>query len=279
VNAEPLISIVTVCLNAEKYLERCITSVISQTYKNVEYIIVDGGSTDGTLEIIEKYGSKITRWISENDRGIYDAMNKGIEMCRGDYIGLLNSDDYYAENALQIIADAICNNDDVDVMYGNTMILRDNGNFLKKYNHANLFDDMVINHSTCFIKSAIYNLHKYDFTLKIAADYGLLLRLMHDGKRFMYIDQTITYYSPYGVSSTPLFCTVIERFKIRSQYSLMFASAKFYKDFISYCDLYYYCKSSKYKEMLKSYKYLHTILCSIKNCIKPLFLKLKKRIY
>ena len=92
---EPKVSIITVCLNSEKTLEQAIQSVISQTYKNIEYIIVDGASTDGTLDIISKYENKITKWVSEKDQGLYYAMNKGIDMATGDIVGIINSDDWY----------------------------------------------------------------------------------------------------------------------------------------------------------------------------------------
>ena len=96
-----LISIITVCLNAVETIETTIRSVLQQTYKNVEYIVIDGGSTDGTLQIIEKYRNDISILISEKDEGIYDAMNKGIELARGDYIGIINADDWYEKDAVE----------------------------------------------------------------------------------------------------------------------------------------------------------------------------------
>src|SRR4051812_44886427 len=93
-----IISLITVTYNSEKYLEACITSVIRQTYKNVQHIIVDGNSTDGTVSIIERYSRHISKWVSEEDNGIYDAINKGMRMATGDIIGLLNSDDELASS-------------------------------------------------------------------------------------------------------------------------------------------------------------------------------------
>ena len=97
------ISIITVVLNGEKTLERTIKSVINQSYKNFEHIVIDGGSTDGTIKILKKYSKKISYWKSEKDKGIYDAMNKGIKKSKGNIIGILNSDDYYLKNALKIV--------------------------------------------------------------------------------------------------------------------------------------------------------------------------------
>jgi glycosyltransferase involved in cell wall biosynthesis len=99
--SEPLVSIITVVFNGERYLEETIKSVINQTYKNIEYIIIDGGSTDNTLNIIKKYEDKIDYWISEKDKGIYDAINKGIKLSRGELIGIINADDYYEIDVLE----------------------------------------------------------------------------------------------------------------------------------------------------------------------------------
>ena len=100
----PLISIITVVYNGEKTIEQTITSVSEQTYKNIEYIIVDGKSTDGTMQIVSKYKGKIAKIICEKDKGIYDAMNKGISLAKGDIIGLLNADDFYEPDAIENIA-------------------------------------------------------------------------------------------------------------------------------------------------------------------------------
>ena len=97
------ISIITVVLNAEKTIERTIKSIINQSYNKYEIIIIDGGSTDGTIDIIKKYKKKISYWISKKDQGIYHAMNKGIKKSSGNIIGILNSDDYYLKNALRTV--------------------------------------------------------------------------------------------------------------------------------------------------------------------------------
>ena len=101
---EPLISVITVVLNNQEYLTKSINSVLKQSYKNFELIIIDGGSTDKTLKILKKNNNKIDFWISEKDKGIYDAINKGIKLSRGSIISILNSDDFYYKNALKIAA-------------------------------------------------------------------------------------------------------------------------------------------------------------------------------
>ena len=100
-----LVSIITVVRNARKTIEQTINSVLSQTYKNIEYIIIDGASTDGTQEVIKKYENQLTYSVSEVDQGLYDAMNKGIQHARGDIIGIINSDDWYECNAIQKVVD------------------------------------------------------------------------------------------------------------------------------------------------------------------------------
>ena len=122
----PTISIITVAYNASNTIETTILSVVNQTYPNIEYIIIDGGSTDGTIDIIKKYESKITKWISEPDKGIYDAMNKGINLARGEWINFMNcGDSFYENNTLQVISDTIINSKDINVIYGNSIISLD----------------------------------------------------------------------------------------------------------------------------------------------------------
>jgi glycosyltransferase involved in cell wall biosynthesis len=115
---KPLVSIVTVVLNNKKFLEKSILSVLNQNYKNIELIIIDGGSTDGTLDIIKKYKSKINFFISEKDNGLYDAMNKGIKNSKGSIIGILNSDDIYYSNAISTAVNYFINNRNIDFLFG-----------------------------------------------------------------------------------------------------------------------------------------------------------------
>lgn len=105
----PLVSIITVVYNADNCLEETIKSVINQNYKNIEYIIIDGGSTDNTLSIIKKYEKQIKMWISEPDNGIYEAMNKGISLCQGEIVGIINAGDTYTSNAISIVVESYQN--------------------------------------------------------------------------------------------------------------------------------------------------------------------------
>ena len=124
--SSPLVSIITVVFNGERFIEKTINSVISQTYKNIEYIIIDGGSTDKTLDIIRQYEDRIDYWISEPDNGIYNAMNKGIKLSRGKLIGLINSDDWYMENAVEtVVARYLANSDRANIIISGSIYRTD----------------------------------------------------------------------------------------------------------------------------------------------------------
>ncbi len=127
---KPLVSIITVCLNSEKTIEQTIQSVINQTYPNIEYIIIDGKSTDRTLEIIDKYKGKISILVSESDEGIYDAMNKGLKLATGELIGIINSDDWYESDAVETIVNSFLADRNVQVIYGN-MDVYDQDKFIR----------------------------------------------------------------------------------------------------------------------------------------------------
>lgn len=125
----PLVSVVTVCLNSEKYLEETIESVLGQTYEKIEYIIVDGGSGDGTLDIIRRYQDRIAYWLSEPDGGIFDAMNKGISLSTGELVGLINSDDRYFPYTVEEVVRVSGEDPGAQVYYGSMHIIDREGRF------------------------------------------------------------------------------------------------------------------------------------------------------
>ncbi len=154
---KPLITIITIVFNGEKFLEDAIKSVINQTYDNIEYIIIDGNSKDGTLDIIKKYESKIDLWISEPDEGIYDAMNKGIGLANGEVIGLLNADDYYESDSLEKIQKKHIT-DSADIYYGNMIVVKQRTKEMieKRYpNFKKLYFGMYLNHPATFVKKEV----------------------------------------------------------------------------------------------------------------------------
>lgn len=204
------ISIITPTYNSGKTLEKTILSVINNSEKiPVEYIIIDGGSTDNTQEIIHKYREYIQIFISEADAGAYDAMNKGIIHASGDIIGIINSDDWYQEGALEIVFKNFCQYPEIDVIY--TPI--DNyyhGKYVATFKPGkleNLAMRFTLNHPSCFIrKSAYQKTGLYNLNYQIAADYELIMRLYYSGYKFHYIDIPLASYSLNGMSSSPNPC-------------------------------------------------------------------------
>jgi glycosyltransferase involved in cell wall biosynthesis len=219
---EPLISIITVVYNGEKHLQQTINSVYKQTYKNIEYIIVDGNSSDGTLDIIKQNESKITKWISEPDKGLYDAMNKGIKMASGELIGMINSDDWYEINAVEMTVNHYHKNPDKRIFHGNIKCIDErnhtfyvkkpkNSSFLLKY-HA-----MTLNHPSMFVHQEIYSLWTYNTSLKSLSDYQFTLEVFLNNQRwFHYIPKLMSNFRLGGVSGKISNTTsIIENFKAR----------------------------------------------------------------
>jgi len=208
---KPLISVVTVVFNGAETLEHTIRSVIEQTYSNVEHIIVDGGSTDATLDILRKYEINIDYWVSEKDKGIYDAMNKGILLAGGEYVGMLNSDDYFADpNALEVIATRL-EADNVDAVFSCLDIV-DPANLarvLRRYRISS-FNSFMLRigvmppHPTFYCKKSCYEkagLYRTDY--RIAADFEMLTRLLIKHHiTWQFIDQTTVKMRSGGVSSS-----------------------------------------------------------------------------
>ena len=176
---EPLISIITVVLNGEKYLEQTILSVVNQKYKNIEYIIVDGGSTDGTLDIINKYKKFINKFISEKDEGIYDAFNKGLALSSGDWIGFVNSDDILLEDALEILIRYQKKNPNIDFLFGS---VKKHWGVLHGYKPWKIYFlwNFYSSHSTGFFitKEASKIVGNYDTQYKYSADFDYFYRMI-----------------------------------------------------------------------------------------------------
>ena len=191
------ISIITVTFNRANVIHNAIEGVLRQKYKNYEYIIVDGASKDHTIDILKEYEQKFEgrmRWISEPDKGLYDAINKGIKMATGDVVGIINSDDFFhIDESFNIIADAF-KNDDAEAIYGDTRLLFDNGH--EKINSCAGFRTwmyrigMMPGHQSFYIKRNLFEkLGYYKLGYRIAADFELLVR-------FMYVNKVKTKYVP-----------------------------------------------------------------------------------
>lgn len=218
---KPLISIITVVFNGEKYLEETIQSVINQTYENVEYIIIDGDSNDGTVEIIKKYEYMIDYWISEKDNGIYDAMNKGIALCSGELLGIINADDfYYNENIFKEIIDLY--NDNFDIYYGNMKIIDQSTKQAMEERFTNinkLYYGMYLNHPATFIKLKTYKAFGYfdSINFRMAADYDIMLRNRINNSKFKYINSFIAYMRDGGESLKNIQLTKKETEEVRKK--------------------------------------------------------------
>lgn len=190
-------SIITITLNSREYLEETIQSVLSQDYPDFEYIIVDGGSTDGTLEIIQRYAGTDTRirWVSEPDDGIADAFNKGIACARGEIIGIINSDDTYLPGTLVTVAEAYRSHPECDVFHGDMLRLQgDRVLFLLTPSdlERHVWHEMPLNHPAMFMTArACRQVGGFDTTFRVAMDYDLVLRLYRGGCRFQYIGRPL----------------------------------------------------------------------------------------
>lgn len=227
---KPLISIITVVYNGARTIERTIQSVCNQTYENIEYIIIDGNSTDNTLEIVKKFNC-INKLISEPDAGIYDAMNKGISLAKGDYIALLNSDDWYEPDTCEIVANRIMATGK-DVYYGleRVVSLDNTTEFIYGYTMKTI-NNFMIAHPTCFVSKNIYKKYLYDLRYKSAADYDFFLKIK-DIASFEFIEQILANFSLCGMSDS--FLGKLESIQIRHKYNVIskidyFAKLFYYK--------------------------------------------------
>ena len=201
---KPTITIVTVVYNGEEVIEETIKSITEQTYKDIEYIIIDGASTDNTLKIVKKYEDHITYWSSERDSGIYDAMNKGIYLANGKWINFMNAGDTYADNDTlsKIIENTKDNN---DVIYGDRYYVKNNNKTLQKAKSIDtIFEKMPFGHQSVFIKNEVLKKFKFNDTYKFAADYDLLIQLYMKEYSFQYIPIPICNFISGGQSESGL---------------------------------------------------------------------------
>jgi glycosyltransferase involved in cell wall biosynthesis len=205
------ISLITVVFNAKNTIRDCIESVISQQCECLEYIVIDGGSTDGTLEVIDRYLDEIQIFISKPDRGIYDAMNKGIQLATGNVIGTLNADDCFADcDVLNAVAHAF-ETKNCDILYGNLNFINLKGEVVRKW-HAGKYQHGVYNwgwmapHPTFYCKRELFVAWGlYSLEYGTAADYELMSRFMHKHRPSVYyIDRLMVTMLAGGVSNKSL---------------------------------------------------------------------------
>lgn len=206
--SKPKISIITVCYNSANTIEETILSVINQSYQEIEYIIIDGGSTDGTIDIIKKYEQRISRWISEKDKGIYDAMNKGIKLSTGDLVHFLNSDDYFIDNNIvSEIAKVYSENERPSLIYGNVLCIDpvDNYNFTsgQEIQLKDIKNGIMMPHQGVFAnRESLIKCNMFNIQYKIAADYDQISKLIKNNLPSLYINKTIAVFRLGGISSS-----------------------------------------------------------------------------
>ena len=223
----PTFSIITVTYNAGKVLEDTILSVISQTYRNVEYIIVDGSSKDNTLKIIGKYPKHVSKMVSEPDKGLYDAMNKGIRMATGDYLCFLNAGDkFHEKETLQKIAETLKDKDLPDVIYGETAIVDEGGNFLHmrrlstpdRLNWKSFKQGMLVCHQAFLAKRELALKYPYDMQYRFSADFDWCIRIMKEAKCLHNTRLTLIDYLNEGMTTRNHKASLKERFHIMAKH-------------------------------------------------------------
>ncbi len=216
------ISVITVVFNAGNFLEWTLKSIQEQKYKGIEYIVVDGGSTDNTLELIEKYQPIITSWISEPDEGLYSTMNKGLGMASGEYVMFLNAGDiFYNENVL----DKIFNAGDLpaDIYYGETIIMDEKGKDIglrrlkapENLTWRSLIDGMMVCHQSFIVRKSISE--NYNLKYKIASDYDWMLNCLRKAKTINNTHLIISRFLDGGLNKQNIRKALMERFLIMIQ--------------------------------------------------------------
>ena len=219
---KPKLSVITVVYNDVHHVERTMHSVFNQTYPNIEYLIIDGGSSDGTLEILKQYESQIAKFITEKDEGIYDAMNKGLALASGDYVLFMNSgDEMYAPDTVEQI---FASQADADIYYGETEIYSKNWQRLgqrrhkapEKFTWKSFKYGMNICHQAIYIKRSL--VQSYDLKYHLSADIDWIIKAAKQAKHIVNTKQYVAKYLSGGMSKKRHFQSLKERFQIFSKH-------------------------------------------------------------
>jgi len=221
----PLVTVITTVRNGAATIERAIQSVLYQTYENIQYIVIDAKSTDGTIDVIKKYENRIYYWRSEADCGIYDGFNKGILKSTGMYVGILNADDYLCPNAIEDLVSSIpisLKDDDLPIIHGNIILTMASGMLIAEYGHkegaiTHRFSAMPINHPATFVPLSVYKqIGVFDIEFQIAGDYDFILRAVASGVHFKHVNKIWVTMQVGGASSLRNAYTITrERFNAR----------------------------------------------------------------
>lgn len=230
----PLISIITVVFNGIKYIESTIESIINQAYPNIEYIIIDGGSKDGTIDIIKKYENSIVKWISEPDKGTYDAMNKGIMLAKGMWINFMNCGDKFFSNT--VVSEIFSEKDNLnyELIYGNIEYRYDSFVVIEraKPNLEDFWKGMVFSHQSTFTKTDLYRRYNFDLSYKFAADFDFFLKIVESSVRYKYIDNIVSSNIVEGLTRENIGKSLKDRIRIISQKKILRFNLYYLKRFL-----------------------------------------------
>jgi glycosyltransferase involved in cell wall biosynthesis len=215
---QPKLSVITIVYNNVRDIERTVLSVLNQSYSNIEYLVIDGASNDGTMDILRQYESRITKLVSERDKGIYDAMNKGLALATGDYVLFMNSgDEIYSSKTVENI---FASSDDADIYYGETEMFDDSWQSLGRRRHkapeAFTWKDfkygMSISHQAIYIRKSLTE--PYDLTYKLSSDIDWILRAAKKAKKIVNVKAVVAKYLVGGMSKKKHRQSLAERFSI-----------------------------------------------------------------
>lgn len=228
---KPLFSIITICYNAEATLEKTIQSVLAQTYPNVEYIVVDGASKDNTLAIIKRYRPQLGKVVSEPDKGLYDAMNKGIGLATGDYLCFLNAGDtFFSANTLQEMVATLPADKQPDVIYGETALVDAEGHFVRMrrlqapevLTWRSFRQGMLVCHQAFFARRELVPL--YDLQYRFSADFDWCIRIMKQSHLLHNTHLTVVNYLDEGLTTRNQKASLKERFRIMAKHYGLFST-------------------------------------------------------
>ncbi|MBE7176690.1 MAG: glycosyltransferase [Mucilaginibacter polytrichastri] len=223
---KPILSVVTVVYNNVRDIENTLRSVTTQDYPNIEYLVIDGGSTDGTKEIIEKYGPQISRFVSEPDKGIYDAMNKALRLATGDYVIFMNSGDTFFDAAT--VSRVFASADNADIYYGETEMIGENGKSLGRRRHKapavftwkSFRYGMSVSHQAIYIRRSLTGF--YDPAYQLSADIDWILHAAKKAKKIVRVDGYVARYLVGGMSKKRHRQSLRERFLIMKKHYGLF---------------------------------------------------------
>lgn len=218
----PIISVVTICYNAVECIEETMLSVLNQTYDKVEYIVIDGGSKDGTVDIIKRYAHRLAYWTSEPDKGIYAAMNKGIQKANGEWINFMNAGDtFYSSTVIQEVFSKVSLSS--DIIYGDTCLSFSIGQYIREGKKVTDKDYMPFGHQASFSRTRLMKTYGFDTCYKVCADYKFFYQIYKIGGKFEYIDLIVSNYeAEAGLSSVNTSLLKYERGKIEGKASNIF---------------------------------------------------------